>query len=223
MRDAGQALQKPSAVCTRKSEEREFAMTLFPMFLKLEGRRCLVVGADTVGQPKIESLLLAGAKVLVIAPRATPRVRALALSKQIVWRKREYISSDLANVFLVVAATDSPSLHQKIYRLAQRRGVLCNSVDDPARCDFFYPAVVRRGPLQIAISTSGSSPALAQQLRRQLEKQFGAEYAAWVERLGEARRMLFTNRMTTKRRRRLLHRMARNRPSSVPILRRSKI
>jgi precorrin-2 dehydrogenase / sirohydrochlorin ferrochelatase len=190
--------------------------TLFPMFLKLEDRPCLVVGAGTVGQPKIESLLLAGANVLVIAPRATPRVRALARSKQIVWRKRKYVSSDLKDMFLVIAATHSPRLHQKIYRLAQSRGVLCNSVDEPARCDFFYPAVVRRGPLQIAISTAGASPALAQQLRRQLEKQFGAEYAAWVENLGETRRMLFASPMSANRRRRLLHRLASTRPSIVP-------
>lgn len=194
-------------------------MTLFPMFLKLAGRRCLVVGAGTIGQPKIESLMLAGAKVCVVAPRATPRVRALAHSKQIVWKKRKYISRDLSGVFLVIAATDSPRLHQKIYRLAQRRSILCNSVDDPPRCDFFYPAVVRRGPLQIAISTSGASPALAQRLRRQLEKQFGVEYAAWVEGLGEARRTLFANPMSTKRRRRLLHCLARNGPSRVAMIR----
>jgi precorrin-2 dehydrogenase/sirohydrochlorin ferrochelatase len=187
-------------------------MVLFPLFLKLEGRRCLVVGAGTIGQPKIESLLLAGANVLVVAPRATAQVRALARSKQIVWKKRKYISGDLSDIFLVIAATNSPSLHQKIYQLARRRGVLCNSVDDPPRCDFLYPAVVRRGPLQIAISTSGASPALAQRLRRQLEKQFGVEYAAWVEGLGDARRTLFASRMSTKRRRRLLHRLARAGP-----------
>jgi precorrin-2 dehydrogenase/sirohydrochlorin ferrochelatase len=198
-----------------KSKERELAMPLFPMFLKLQGRRCLVVGAGRIGQPKIESLLQAGAKVVVVAPRATSRVRELAGSKQIVWRKRNYSASDLSGIFLVIAATDSPRVHEKIYRLAQSRGVLCNSVDDPAHCDFFYPAVVRRGPLQIAISTSGASPALAQRLRRQLGKQFGVEYAAWVEGLGQARRTLFANPMSAKSRRRLLHRMARIGPPRV--------
>ncbi|HXN22249.1 MAG TPA: bifunctional precorrin-2 dehydrogenase/sirohydrochlorin ferrochelatase [Candidatus Dormibacteraeota bacterium] len=187
-------------------------MPLFAMFLKLEGRRCLVVGAGRIAQPKIESLLLAGARVVVVAPRATSRVRELAGSKQIVWRKRNYISSDLSGIFLVIAATDSSSLQEKLYRLAQSRGVLCNSVDDPAHCDFFYPAVVRRGPLQIAISTSGASPALAQRLRRRLEKQFGVAYTAWVEGLGQARRTLFANSMSAKSRRRLLHRMARTGP-----------
>lgn len=190
-------------------------MTLFPMFLKLEARRCLVVGAGAVAQPKIESLLLCGAEVSVIAPRASARVRELARSGQIIWRKRKYVSRDLSGMFLVVAATGSPGVHKQIYRVAQRRGILCNSVDDPPRCDFFYGAVVRRGPLQIAVSTSGASPALAQRLRKQLEKQFGAEYAAWVQKLGETRQNLFAAPMSTERRRRLLHRLARTGPHAI--------
>lgn len=190
-------------------------MVMFPMFLKLDGRRCLVAGAGKVAEPKIDSLLLAGAKILVVAPQATPRVRALAQSKQIVWKNRKYIPSDLKGMFLVIAATNSPNVHNRIYRLGRKLGILCNSVDDPRNCDFFYPAVVRRGPLQIAISTSGASPALAQRLRRQLEKQFGAEYSAWVAQLGEARRALFARALSVKRRRRLLHRLARTGPPLV--------
>lgn len=194
-------------------------MTLFPMFLKLEGRRCLVVGAGAVAQPKIESLLLAGAKVSVVAPRANARIRALARIKSLVYRQRTFTPRDLSGIFLVIAATDSPSVHAQIYRLAQRRGILCNSVDDPPRCDFFYGAVVRRGPLQIAISTAGASPALAQRLRKKLEKQFGAEYAPWVQQLGETRQKLFAAPMNTARRRRLLHRLARANPRAASVRR----
>src|SRR6202158_3103823 len=99
-------------------------MPLFAMFLKLEGLRGLVVGAGRIAQPKIESLLLAGARVVVVAPRATSRVRELAGSKQIVWRKRNYISSDLSGIFLVIAATDSSSLQEKLYRLSLTLRVL---------------------------------------------------------------------------------------------------
>src|SRR5262249_24869083 len=97
---------------------------------------------------------------------------------------------DLDGCFCVVAATSASHLHKRIFRLAQRRGVLCNVVDVPELCDFYYPAVVRRGALQIAISTAGESPALAQRLRKKLEKQSGPEYSEWVRRLGRSRRNL---------------------------------
>ena len=101
------------------------------------------------------------------------------------WEQRRFEESDVENCFLVVSATNDVEVNEAVYRQAEARGVLCNAVDDPDRCDFFYPAVVRRGPLQIAISTAGYSPALAQRLRRELEDQFGPEYSGWVEQLGE--------------------------------------
>ena len=196
-------------------------MTLFPAFLKLSGRRCLVVGAGPVGEQKIEGLLRAGAEIRVLAPRATPRVRAWARAGKICWEPRQFRTSDLRGIFLLVAATSSAKLHQKIYRQARRRGVLCNIVDDPPHCDFYYGAVVQRGSLQIAISTSGYSPALAQRFREQLEKQFGPEYALWLEELGAAREKLFSESIDPERRRRLLHRLASQR-SFAEFLRRRK-
>jgi precorrin-2 dehydrogenase len=181
---------------------------LFPLFLKLDTRTCLVVGAGAVAQSKIESLLLAGATVRVVAPQATPGVRTLARRGKLRWKRRVFVPSDLKGVFLVVAAA-SPEVHEQVYREARRRGVLCNVVDDPPRCDFFYPAVVRRGPLQIAISTSGRSPSLAQFLREQLETRFGPEYAEWVERLGAVRLELLSRPMDPGRRKFLLRRIAR--------------
>jgi precorrin-2 dehydrogenase / sirohydrochlorin ferrochelatase len=183
-------------------------MGLFPLFLKLEGRRCLVVGAGKVGEEKAEGLLRGGAEVRVVAPKATRRMREWARERKIQWRARTYRPRDLEGVYLVVAATPLPKLHEEIYREARRRGILCNVADDPPHCDFFYPSVLRRGALQIAISTSGYSPALAQRLRKELERQFDAEYQEWVEELGEARKELFAMEMLPVARRRKLHRLA---------------
>jgi len=183
-------------------------VNLFPAFLKLAGRRCLVVGAGTVGEEKIGGLLRAGANVFVVAPQATERVRSWANSGSIRWEERKFLPDDLRGAFVVVAATSSGKLHEKIFRLARRRGVLCNVVDDPGRCDFYYGSVVKRGSLQIAISTGGLSPALAQRLRKQFERQFGAEYDLWLEELGKARERLFARKIEPERRKTLLHRLA---------------
>jgi precorrin-2 dehydrogenase len=181
---------------------------LFPMFVKLEGRRCLVVGAGSVGESKIESLLATAATVCVVAPKATPRVRGWAREGRIAWEAREYAPADLAGMFLVIAATGSSALHKEIYAEAQSRGVLCNAVDEPERCDFYFPAVVRRGELQIAISTGGLSPALAQRLRRELEQQFGPEWEEWVAQLGRTREELQSIPMPPEQRKKLLHQYA---------------
>jgi len=196
---------------------------LFPMFLKLSARPCLVVGAGTIAESKIASLLEAGGRVRVVAPEAIPQVRSWAQSNTIEWHQRSFQPDDLEGMFLVVAATSSTELHERIFDEATQRGVLCNIVDVPPLCDFYYPAVVQRGALQIAISTSGQSPALAQRLRKQLEDQFGPEYEEWLAQLGEARDKLHSTKMDPKERKRLLHEHAsekafeaflRNRPHS---------
>lgn len=181
------------------------AVPLFPMFLKLVGRACLVVGAGRVGEPKIQSLLECGAQVRVVAPEATDAVAELADRGALVWLKKEFDPTDLDGVFLVVAATSSAEVNHGVYLEAQRRGILCNVVDDPTHCDFFYPAVVRRGHFQIAISTGGLSPALAQRIRRQLEAEFPPIYGDWLERLGRERAALFENVADPKLRRGLIH------------------
>jgi len=183
-------------------------MILFPAFLKLAGRRCLVVGAGPIAQEKTEGLLRAGATVRVVAPQATRKIQAWARAGKIRWDARKFRSSDLSGAFLVVAATSSPALHDQIFNQAQRRGVLCNVVDDPERCDFYYGSVVRRGSLQIAISTGGHSPALAQRLRKRFEREFGAEYEHWLEEIGAARKRLFAKSIPPERRKTLLHRLA---------------
>jgi precorrin-2 dehydrogenase / sirohydrochlorin ferrochelatase len=183
-------------------------MLLFPAFLKLAGRRCLVVGGGRVAEEKIEGLLRAQAEVCVVAPSATPRIRTWARAGKIRWEVRTFRSSDLLGAFLIVAATTSPVLHRQIYEQAKRRGVLCNTVDDPEHCDFYYGAIVHRGSLQIAISTGGLSPALAQRIRKRLEREFGSEYESWLKEIGATRQQLLGKPISSARRRALLHRLA---------------
>jgi precorrin-2 dehydrogenase/sirohydrochlorin ferrochelatase len=181
---------------------------LFPMFLKLEGRQCLVVGAGKVGEPKIAGLLDTGARIRVVALDASPAVREWARDGRIELDLRAFSPDDLDCAFLAVVATSSRSLNERVYHEAQRRGVLCNVVDVPDLCDFFYPAVVQRGDLQIAVSTAGQSPSLAQQIRRQLEKQFGPGYADWVAELGETRKLILASDLDKERKLDLLHSLA---------------
>ncbi len=181
---------------------------LFPMFLKLEGKRCLVVGAGPVGEPKICSLLDTGAEIHVVACAAGTATHQLAREGKIRLSLRAFASPDLDGVFVAVVATSSRAINDSIYRQAQGRGILCNVVDDPGRCDFFYPAVVRRGALQIAISTSGQSPSLAKKLRQQLERQFSPGYARWVEELGETRRRILASTLHPQRKQELLRSLA---------------
>jgi precorrin-2 dehydrogenase/sirohydrochlorin ferrochelatase len=181
---------------------------LFPMFLKLTARPCLVVGAGNIAESKIASLLEVDARVRVVAPEATEQVLSWAQSKKVEWHQRKFQRSDLKGMFLVVAATSSRELHEQIFEEASRLGVLCNIVDVPELCDFYYPAVVQRGALQIAISTAGLSPALAQRLRKELEGQFGPEYEEWLEHLGQARERLFAQTLDPEERKQLLHAQA---------------
>jgi precorrin-2 dehydrogenase/sirohydrochlorin ferrochelatase len=182
--------------------------SLFPMFLKLEGKRCLVVGAGKVGEPKIGGLIDTSARVHVITLEATETVHQWAQDGKITLELRAFTETDLAETFLAVIATSSRALNGSIYREAQRRGVLCNVVDVPEYCDFYYPAVVRRGDLQIAISTNGQSPSLSRKLREQLERQFGPGYAEWVAELGETRRLVLASDLDPQRKGDLLRSLA---------------
>jgi precorrin-2 dehydrogenase / sirohydrochlorin ferrochelatase len=179
--------------------------SLFPMFVKLVGKPCLVVGAGKVGTPKIGGLIDTGAAIHVVAIEASAQVREWADTGKIELELRAFSTHDLDGKFLAIVATASNRTNELIYREAERRGVLCNVVDVPEYCDFFYPAVVQRGDLQIAISTNGQSPSLAQKLRQQLERQFGPGYAAWVEQLGETRGLILASELSKERKLDLLH------------------
>src|ERR1019366_10408900 len=135
-------------------------MPLFPIFLKLTARPCIVIGAGHLAESKIESLLASNARVTVIAPHAPERIAAMAEVGDLTLHLRDYAPGDLAGQFLVVAATNVPAVNRAGFAEAESSGILINAVDDPPFCDFYFPSVVRRGDLQIAISTAGHSPAL---------------------------------------------------------------
>jgi siroheme synthase-like protein len=178
------------------------------MFLKLEGRNCLVLGAGSVGEQKIRSLLDCGAHLRVIAPVASAAVQEWASDGLLTWLPREFESSDLNDAYLVIAATSDVEINHAIYRGANARGILCNVVDDPPYCDFYYGALVRRGQLQIAISTNGLSPALAQRIRKQLEAEFPLMYGHWLDELGREREAMFRAGGDPDARKVLLHKLA---------------
>ena|SRR6185437_3916108 len=192
-------------------------MALFPMFLKLQGRSTLVVGAGTIATPKIESLLQAGARVRVVAPQASEAVSRWAQEGRIELVAKNFDSADLTDVFLAIVATSSREVNAKVFEETRLRKILCNVVDDPEHCDFYYPSVVRRGKLQLAISTEGQSPSLAQKLRLELEEQYGPEYEQWVEQLGAERTRLFQSDIDPEVRRRRLHELAAGKPTAPEV------
>ena len=183
-------------------------MSLFPIFLKLTGRPCIVVGAGNLAESKIESLQAANASVTVIAPKASARIVAIAESGEVVWHKREYATGDLAGQFLVVAATDNPAVNRAVFAEAEAAGILINAVDDPPFCDFYFPSVVRRGDLQIAISTAGESPALAQRLRKEINALLPLDTGDWLTELGNLRREVLQMEPLNEARKELLHQLA---------------
>jgi uroporphyrin-III C-methyltransferase/precorrin-2 dehydrogenase/sirohydrochlorin ferrochelatase len=184
-------------------------MSLLPIFLKLEGRRCLLVGAGNVALDKISSLLKTGLQLRVVAPEARPEVRQLALEGRLEWIERSFEPTDLDGQFLVITATDSHKVNSAVYREAVARNILCNSVDDIPNCDFFFGSVVSRGDLQIAISTAGESPAFAQRLRREIDEQLPQDLGPWLGKLGELRREVLAAHPSGEERKLLLHALAR--------------
>ncbi len=184
-------------------------MSLFPIFLKLAGRPCIVIGAGHLAESKIDSLQAANAWITVIAPEANERIRNLAAAGEIQFHERSYAEGDLTGNFLVVAATNVPAVNRAVFREATEKGILCNAVDDPPFCDFYFPSVVRRGDLQIAISTAGASPALAQKIRKDINAQLPLDAGEWLANLGNLRREVVAAEPLNEERKWLLHQLAR--------------
>jgi siroheme synthase-like protein len=156
--------------------------------LKLTGRRCLVVGGGDVGLEKVEGLLACGGDVTLVAPTAHPELERLAEEGSIRWERRPYAGqADLDGVFMVIAATDDSEVNIGVFDDAEKRAMLVNVVDVPPLCNFILPAIVRTGPLAIAISTAGASPALAKRMKREISALFGEEYARLAVILNDAR------------------------------------
>jgi siroheme synthase-like protein len=155
--------------------------------LRLRGRRCLVVGGGEIGLEKVEGLLACDGDVVLVAPEAEPALQRLADEGSLRWERREYEPGDLEGSFLVIAATDDSEQNIRIYHDAEKRAMLANVVDVPPLCNFILPAIIRTGPLAIAISTAGASPALAKRMKREISELFGDEYADLAIMLNDAR------------------------------------
>ena len=165
-------------------------MRYYPVYLDIQHKKCLVVGGGSVGTRKVNTLVECGALVTVVSPKISEALASLADHRAIDIQKRGYQSTDLNGVFLVIGATSDERLNQQISNDAERLNILCNIADRPAACNFILPAIVHRGDLVIAISTSGNSPAFAKKLRKDIEKQYGAEYAAFLQLMGAIRQRL---------------------------------
>jgi precorrin-2 dehydrogenase/sirohydrochlorin ferrochelatase len=159
--------------CVRDMLDTPFYMTA----VKLKGRRCLVVGGGNVGLEKVEGLLLCGADVRVVAPEIVSELAKYAAEGSIAWEERAFHDGDLDDTFLAIAATGDTDVNVAVYEGAERRAMLVNVVDVPPLCNFILPAIVRSGPLAIAISTAGASPALAKRMKREIAESFGEPYA----------------------------------------------
>lgn len=166
------------------------ARSYYPVALDLDGKGCLVVGGGEIADGKLDALLASGARVTVVSPSVRPRIAALADAGRITLHRRPYQPSDLTGAFMVIAATDDRAVNAVIANEGRAAGLLVNAVDDPPNCDFFAVAIVRRGDLQLSISTNGLSPAFARWMREQLDAALPREYGDLLKVLGEVRETL---------------------------------
>ncbi|MDE3200197.1 MAG: uroporphyrinogen-III C-methyltransferase [Acidobacteriota bacterium] len=192
-------------------------MSLLPLFLKLDNRPGLLVGAGNVALEKVGSLMTTGVRLHVVSPEIRPEIRQLAREGRLTITERAFDPADLDGKFVVIAATDNPAVNAEVYRLATERGILCNSADDPPHCDFYFGSIVRRGELQIAISTAGESPAVAQRLRREIDQQLPADLGVWLTELGALRREVLAIHPAGEARKALLHELAHRQICDSPL------
>ncbi len=180
----------------------------YPVTLQLRGRRCVVLGDGPLAAEKARGLLGAGARLTVISPTPCAELELLRSEPELTLHRRGYAPGDLAGQFLVVAATNVPAVNRAVFAEAESSGVLINAVDDPPFCDFYFPSVVRRGDLQIAISTGGESPALAQRLRQEINAALPLDTGDWLAELGNLRREVLQAEPLNEARNQLLHQLA---------------
>lgn len=164
--------------------------TFYPVFLNLTGRRCVIIGGGQIAEGKISKLLDSGAKIIVISPDATQGIRGFAERGQIEFDLRKYQEGDLQGAFLVIAATNDRVVNQEIFEEAEKQGILLNAVDDMPRCSFIAPSIVEKGPVTVAISTGGASPALARKLRENMEVSSALDWADATGVLSKARQII---------------------------------
>ena len=187
--------------------------------LRLTGRRCVVVGGGEVGLEKVEGLLACDGRVVLVAPDAIPELQQLAAEGSIEWERREYRAGDLEGTFIAIAATSDTDINIRVYEDAERRAMLVNVVDVPPLCNFILPAIVRTGPLAIAISTAGASPALAKRIKREIAAAYGPEHARLAELLNEARGWAKGNLPTYQDRKAFFEGIVNGEPDPIELLR----
>ncbi|OGQ60560.1 MAG: hypothetical protein A3J24_08690 [Deltaproteobacteria bacterium RIFCSPLOWO2_02_FULL_53_8] len=190
-------------------------MQYYPISLDISGRRCVVVGAGAVAGRKVEGLLKAGGVVTVIGAATSPLIKSLAVDGRINLVKRRYKKGDLKSAFLVVCATDSATVNKAVYEEAAALGILVNCVDSPSNCNFIVPAVVYRGALVIAVSTSGKCPGLAAGIKREIEAVYGPEYGIFLDIIGAVRRKMLKSRIRCDKKERVIRELA---SSPIPTL-----
>ncbi len=179
--------QLRKGICDQSCVQGMLDTPFYIACLRLTGRRCVVVGGGEVGLEKVEGLLACDADVTLIAPEAHPELVVLAEEGSIRWERREYETGDLEGCLIAIAATDDTDVNIRVFDDAEKRAMLVNVVDVPPLCNFILPAIVRTGPLAVAISTAGASPALAKRMKREIAELFGEPYATLAVLLNEAR------------------------------------
>jgi len=207
-------------ICDQSCVQGMLETPFYIACLRLVGRRCLVVGGGEVGLEKVEGLLACDGEVTLIAPSAEPALQELAREGSIRWEQRPYAgAADLEGAFLVIAATDDTDVNIAVFEDAERRAMLVNVVDVPPLCNFILPAIVRTGPLAIAISTAGASPALAKRIKREVQGQFGEDYARLAELLNEVRGWAKATLPTYQDRKEFFEGIVNGEPDPVALLR----
>ncbi len=189
-------------------EVLDFMVQYYPIFLRIEQRLCVVIGGGKVAERKIFSLLEAKAKIKVIAPEVTQNIQKLADQGKIELIKRPYQNGDLDGAWLVIAATNREDVQKEVFLEAEKRQIFCNVVDCPDKCSFIVPSVIKRGRLNIAISTSGASPALAKRIRENLEEIFGKEYEEFLELMAQWRKIILERDLPEEERRNIFEQLA---------------
>jgi precorrin-2 dehydrogenase / sirohydrochlorin ferrochelatase len=211
--------QLRKGICDQSCVRDMLDTTFYIACLKLTGRRCLVIGGGEVGLEKVEGLLACDAAVTLIAPEANAELTQLAAEGSIEWHRREYRAGDLERAFLTIAATDDTDVNIRVYEDAEERAMLVNVVDVPPLCNFILPAIVRSGPLSIAISTAGASPALAKRMKREIADLFGAPYAQLAILLNDARGWAKATLPTYQDRKEFFESIVNGEPDPVELLR----
>jgi siroheme synthase-like protein len=206
-------------ICDQSCVRDMLEVPFYIACLRLSGRRCLVVGGGDVGLEKVEGLLACGGEVTLVAPSAHDELAALAAEGSIAWERRAYVASDLDGSFLVIAATNDSEVNIAVHEDAESRAMLVNVVDVPPLCNFILPAIVRTGPLAIAISTAGASPALAKRMKREIAGQFGADYARLAVILNDARGWAKATLPTFQERRAFFDSIVNGEPDPIALLR----